>query len=89
MKRKQHLQHADFAAIRARARVQITPVAIAAKIDRAVEDVRAFCRGREAAYAWSGGKDSVVLALVAELAGVRGTSGARTFGRAWTPSRNP
>ena len=35
-----------------------------------VEDIRATTEGKRAAYAWSGGKDSIVLAKVCEMAGV-------------------
>lgn len=69
--RKQSLSHEDFAAIRERAVAEITRAEIDAKIDRAVEDIRSFCAGKNAAYAWSGGKDSIALGLVAELAGVK------------------
>ena len=68
--RKQSLEHADFAAIREQARRTISRAAITAKVERAVSEVRQFCHGKNAAYAWSGGKDSVVLGLVADLAGV-------------------
>ncbi len=39
-------------------------------LDRAVERVAEFCKGKRAAYAWSGGKDSIALAEVCERAGV-------------------
>ena len=68
--KKQSLEHADFAAIREQARRTISRPAITAKIERAVGEVRQFCQGKNAAYAWSGGKDSVVLGFVADLAGV-------------------
>ena len=35
-----------------------------------VEDIRTTTKGMRTAYAWSGGKDSVVLAKVCEMAGV-------------------
>ena len=35
-----------------------------------VEDIRTTTKGARTAYAWSGGKDSVVLAKVCEMAGV-------------------
>lgn len=69
--RKQSLEHADFAAIRALASRDISRPAITEKIERAAAEVRRFCHGKNAAYAWSGGKDSVALRLVAELAGVQ------------------
>lgn len=68
--RKQSLDHADFAAIREQARRTISRATIDAKIERAASEVREFCRGKNAAFAWSGGKDSVALAVVCQLAGV-------------------
>lgn len=67
--RKQNLEHEDFIAIRQQAR-SITRPSIDAKIDRAVGEIRAFCAGKNVAYAWSGGKDSLALGHIAELAGV-------------------
>jgi 3'-phosphoadenosine 5'-phosphosulfate sulfotransferase (PAPS reductase)/FAD synthetase len=67
--RKQSLEHEDFAAIRSGAR-GISRAAVDAKVERAVGEVRAFCRGKNAAFAWSGGKDSIALAAVCDLAGV-------------------
>lgn len=69
--RKQSLTHEDFEVIRQRATVEISRAEIDAKIDKAVSEVRKFCAGRNVAYAWSGGKDSIALGLVAELAGVK------------------
>ena len=67
--RKQSLEHEDFVAIRAQAQ-HASRSSIDAKVERAVSEVREFCRGRNTAFAWSGGKDSVALAAVAALAGV-------------------
>ncbi len=36
-----------------------------------VEDIRANTAGKKAAYAWSGGKDSIVLGKLCELAGIK------------------
>ncbi len=44
---------------------------IDAKIEEAVERVKRTVAGKKAVYAWSGGKDSVVLQLVMERAGVK------------------
>lgn len=68
--RKQSLEHADFVAIRNAASQTITKAAIDAKIERAVGEIRAFCKGKNAAFAWSGGKDSVALGFIADLSGV-------------------
>lgn len=67
--RKQSLEHEDFAAIRRQARA-MPKAAIDAKIERAAGEIRQFCRGKNTAFAWSGGKDSVALGYVADLAGV-------------------
>lgn len=68
--RKQSMEHADFAAIRARASRDISKPAITEKLERAAADIRSFCRGKSAAFAWSGGKDSVVLAEACRVAGI-------------------
>lgn len=68
--RKQSLTHEDFAAIRARAAVEISRADLDRKIEIAVAEIRQFCAGKNVAYAWSGGKDSIALGYVAELAGV-------------------
>lgn len=39
-------------------------------IDRTVEDIKTKTKGKRSAYAWSGGKDSIALQGVCELAGV-------------------
>lgn len=44
-----------------------------ALVDATVEDIRAKTSGKNAAYAWSAGKDSIVLGKLCEMAGV--TSG--------------
>ena len=68
--RKQSMEHGDFVRLRAMATVRVTRPEISAKVDRAVDEVRRFCRGKNAAYAWSGGKDSIALGLIAQLSGV-------------------
>lgn len=68
--RKQNLEHEDFAAIRAQAKRTISRAAAIEKVERAVDEIRTFCRGKTAAFAWSGGKDSVALAAVCQFAGI-------------------
>jgi len=68
--RKQSLDHADFARIRARAVLDIPRPSLDSKVSQAVDDVRRFCWGKNVAYAWSGGKDSIALGLIAQLAGI-------------------
>lgn len=39
-------------------------------VAKAVEDIKTLTYGKNVAYAWSGGKDSIVLSKICELAGV-------------------
>jgi len=48
----------------------VTPEEVGAFAETATERIRSAARGRHAAYAWSGGKDSIVLADLCEKAGV-------------------
>ncbi|MFP4895795.1 phosphoadenosine phosphosulfate reductase family protein [Paraburkholderia sp. EG304] len=67
--RKQSLSHEDFLKLRAAAQ-SIPQDALELKIDQAIDVIRDACRGHQAAFAWSGGKDSQALRFVAERAGV-------------------
>ena len=40
-------------------------------VNKTVHDIKKTCRGKDAAFAWSGGKDSIALAFVCELAGIK------------------
>lgn len=68
--RKQSLDNAEFASMRARATLEFSKAHISSKVARAAEEISAMCRGRASAFAWSGGKDSVALEYVARVAGV-------------------
>lgn len=68
--RKQSLSHEDFAEIRRKSFSSISRAEIDNKLDRAASEIRSFCHGKVAAYAWSGGKDSIALAAVCEAAGI-------------------
>lgn len=37
---------------------------------KTISEIKAFCKGKKSAYAWSGGKDSIVLAHLCESAGI-------------------
>jgi hypothetical protein len=68
--RKQHQSHEDFVFLHQHIEAYCPRPELDRLVDRTVEDIRAFCRGRNAAFAWSGGKDSAALYLVATLAGI-------------------
>ncbi len=68
--RKQSASHEDFVAAvqdieRTTSRGRLDNL-----IDDAVEEIKQHCGGRRAAFAWSGGKDSIALEHVCRLAGV-------------------
>ena len=69
--RKQHQSHDDFVLLRDNIERYCSRQDLDQLIERTVEDIRAFCTGRNAAYAWSGGKDSAALQLVCEIADVK------------------
>lgn len=71
MSRKQTSTHEDW--IRALDTVtdRIPYDVYAEKRDRSAMALRDICDGKRVAYAWSGGKDSLALQIVAEMAGVR------------------
>lgn len=39
-------------------------------VKKAVKDIKEKCKGKKAAYAWSAGKDSLVLGEICEKAGI-------------------
>lgn len=67
--RKQSLSHEDF--LRLRAAGQLVPAGyLRRKAEQAAELIRRHTAGKAAAYGWSGGKDSIALRIVCEMAGV-------------------
>ena len=40
-------------------------------VNNAVDDIKTVCAGKEVAYGWSGGKDSMVLRYICEKAGIK------------------
>jgi 3'-phosphoadenosine 5'-phosphosulfate sulfotransferase (PAPS reductase)/FAD synthetase len=68
--RKQSVTHEDFITALRNATAQVSLSHINALIDRTVEEVRDTVGQQRVAYCWSGGKDSQVLRLVAERAGI-------------------
>jgi len=71
LQRKQNLADpAIWTAARARARSLWPDTELDKLINTTLADIHATTTGRRAAYAWSGGKDSVALAWLAEQAGI-------------------
>lgn len=70
MAKKQKITHEDFCAIKARAPLEISEREASQLVDDAALALARRCHGQRAGYAWSGGKDSLVLGLIAERAGI-------------------
>lgn len=69
--RKQNIKNDAWIAAMADIENAVSRDEIAELAGQTVEDIRAKTDGKKAAYAWSGGKDSIVLGKLCELAGVK------------------
>lgn len=70
-RRKQSLSHDDFARLQSGCRALISDEHLERLTSRTLEEIAKVCRNRRAAFAWSGGKDSLVLEHLCERAGVK------------------
>ncbi len=68
--RKQTSNNADWIYAMEHIEELISPEEVEAYADEAIANIRMASDGKHAAYAWSGGKDSIVLASLCEKAGV-------------------
>ncbi|HEX8556688.1 MAG TPA: hypothetical protein VF668_01225 [Pyrinomonadaceae bacterium] len=68
--RKQSADNADFVALAQGIEQRVTRAEIDNLVDRTVDEIRRVAGDKRAAYAWSGGKDSIALGGVCRLAGV-------------------
>jgi len=69
--RKQNIKNDAWIAAMADIESAVTREEIDELAALTVEDIKAKTTGKNAAYAWSGGKDSIVLGKLCELAGVK------------------
>jgi len=69
--RKQNIKNDAWIAAMADIESAVSRDEIEELAGKTVEDIRAKTTGKKAAYAWSGGKDSIVLSKMCELAGVK------------------
>lgn len=68
--KKQTADNTAFVALAQNIEQYVTRAEIEALVDRTVEEIKQTSRGKRAAYAWSGGKDSIALGGVCRLAGI-------------------
>lgn len=68
--RKQNISNAKWLEVVADIENRVSRTELDALAAAAAESIRTMIRGKHAAYAWSGGKDSIVLGHICENAGV-------------------
>lgn len=68
--RKQSSQHEDFVEAMQTIERWVSRADLDRLVDQTVTEIRRHCTGTSAAFAWSGGKDSIALEHVAQLAGI-------------------
>lgn len=68
--RKQNITNEQFRECAENAHKYITREQLDQKIEQTIKRISDFCMGKNVAYAWSGGKDSIVLADICQKAGI-------------------
>ena len=68
--RKQNISNADWLNVAAQIEELISWQELEAAVDLVVADIKNKTAGKKAAYAWSGGKDSLVLGHICKQAGL-------------------
>jgi len=68
--RKQRTRNSDWTGALARIGQVVSRKELDRLVEKTVDDIRKKTRGQKAAYAWSGGKDSLVLGEVCRMAGI-------------------
>ncbi|MBR3020397.1 MAG: hypothetical protein IKH57_25595, partial [Clostridia bacterium] len=71
LKRKQSMNNADWLDAVSNIRKTVSRDELDKEVETAVEAIRKRAEGKKTAYAWSGGKDSIVLAMLCQKAGVK------------------
>lgn len=68
--KKQSISNSEWVQAMANIENTVSKKEIDSLIDRTVEEIRRTCRGKGAAFGWSGGKDSIALEFVCRQAGI-------------------
>ena len=68
--RKQRITNEAWLEAVATVESAVSEAALGELVAATIEDIKAKTAGKKAAYAWSGGKDSIVLGKLCEAAGV-------------------
>jgi len=68
--RKQRTRNSDWLAAKNQIEQAVSREELDRLVDKTIEEVKKKAGGRKAAYAWSGGKDSLVLGEICRMAGI-------------------
>lgn len=68
--RKQRIKNSDWIETFDKIEQLITKKELDQLVDKTIQDIKAKTKGKKAAYAWSGGKDSLVLGEICRRAGI-------------------
>ena len=68
--RKQRIKNSDWIEIFDKIEQLITKKELDQLVNKTIQDIKAKTKGKKAAYAWSGGKDSLVLGEICRRAGI-------------------
>ena len=68
--RKQRIKNSDWIKTFDKIEQLITKKELDQLVDKTIQDIKAKTKGKKAAYAWSGGKDSLVLGEICRRAGI-------------------
>ena len=68
--RKQRIKNSDWIDAFDKIEQLVTKKELDQLVDKTIQDIKAKTKGKKAAYAWSGGKDSLVLGEICQRAGI-------------------
>ena len=68
--RKQRIKNEDWIAAMEQIEQLVSKEELDQRVEKTVQDITEKTAGKKAAYAWSGGKDSLVLGTVCQMAGI-------------------
>ncbi|MFG6378583.1 MAG: phosphoadenosine phosphosulfate reductase family protein [Lachnospiraceae bacterium] len=68
--RKQRIKNSDWADAFEKIEQSVTKKELDCLVEKTIKDIKKKTKGKKAAYAWSGGKDSLVLGEICQRAGI-------------------
>ncbi len=68
--RKQRIKNSDWVDVFEKIEQSVTKKELDCLVEKTIKDIKKKAKGKKAAYAWSGGKDSLVLGEICQRAGI-------------------